>query len=264
MERKPEIKQVSTIGSQGTQIGIQNVNVGVSPQAASQIAINLFMENFPKLQEEARRVAQERADAFCNATISKLEKEGVKDYFAFKDPDVQYALLEAQKKYARLGTAEMLETLSSLICKRVQNDKDFELKIAIDKAIEIAPMLKMEQLNYLTLLFYAKRVVFRDTKTLEDFSNIYAEIAKKYNIVDLNSISYLNIHGCLQIHLGSVLADYSEKFGKTEEELEKMCPLILKQFIHNDYAPSYVGIILAIINIEIKTGEKYDPHIWVP
>ena len=75
MRKNPDIKQVSTKGSEGIQIGVQNINIGMTPQAASEMATNLFMENFPKLQEEARKAAQERADELCRDIINRLKTD---------------------------------------------------------------------------------------------------------------------------------------------------------------------------------------------
>ncbi len=261
MRKKPEIKQVSTKGSQGTQVGIQNINVGMTPQAASEMAINLFLENFPKLQEEARKVAQERADALCREIIDRLEKEGVKEYSAFKEPDVQYVLLESQKKYARFGTTDMLETLSGLICKRIQNDEDFILKVTINKAIEIAPMITPGQLDFLSLLFFCSCATY-EVKSLEQFTEVYTQLAEIYKDADFNALLYLNMQGCLVLDPPKLFRAYSEMLKLPEEEIEKACPEIIKQAI-KDYSPSYVGIILAIMNAEIKTGEKIEPHIWI-
>ena len=57
------IDQRATMGSNVTQIAVQNN--GMQPQEACQLAINLFMDNFPKLQQIAADTARERADEFC-------------------------------------------------------------------------------------------------------------------------------------------------------------------------------------------------------
>lgn len=257
-----EIKQVSTKGSEATQIGNQTINVGMSPQAASEMALSLFMENFPKLQEEAGRIARERADKLLGQVISKLENEGVNDYSSFKDPDVQYVLLEAQKKYARFGTTEMLGILSGLICKRIKDDKDLTFKVTIDKAIEIAPIITPQQLDYLSLLFFCKRVVYQDIRTLSELGDRYNIIAKQYKEADFNSLEYLLMLGCLDINLSSVAENYTEQIGLSEKEIESVCPEIVKQ-VRGDYGPSSVGILLAIMNAETKYNYKLDPHIWI-
>ena len=59
MSEKPEIKQVSTLGSQGTQIGIQNINVGLTPNDAMQMAMQMFREYYPQLKNEVLEEVQQ-------------------------------------------------------------------------------------------------------------------------------------------------------------------------------------------------------------
>ena len=109
----------------------------MTPEEASQVAIKLFMENFPKLQDIAKTTAEARAQEFCQAVIEKLIEDKINDFSPFSEPDIQYVLLDAQKNYARFGTADMLKTLSDLVSRRVAHDEDFSLKVSIDKAIEV-------------------------------------------------------------------------------------------------------------------------------
>lgn len=139
---KAEIQQHSAFGSQTTQIGVQNNYTGISPESACNMAINLFHDNFPKLQEEARKIVEERIKELMDSVEKKLITRKVEDMTPFTNPDVQYAIFQAQKNYARFGAEERLNILSDLIVNRVENDNtDIILKVAIDKAIEIAPIL---------------------------------------------------------------------------------------------------------------------------
>lgn len=48
-----EVTQKSSIGSETTQIGIQNNNIGLSPTDATNIAFAIFREYYPQLRQEA-------------------------------------------------------------------------------------------------------------------------------------------------------------------------------------------------------------------
>lgn len=89
------ITQKAAIGSDTIQIGTQNNNYynGLTPTQASQLAINLFMDNFPKLQEAAMKTVQERVNELIREIVSKIEKNHAGDYSAFSMPDMQYILL---------------------------------------------------------------------------------------------------------------------------------------------------------------------------
>lgn len=267
-EKKEEpmpITQTSSVNS-GRQIVVQGdyneYGSSVSAKDASEIAVNLFMANFPKLQEEAGKVAKERADEFCKELMKKLEKVDADNYSAFKEPDTQYILYEAQKNYARFGTKEMLETLTNLVSKRVEYNKETVLKVSLDKAIEIAPMISQGQLDYLSMLFLCSRVKFNSIRTIEELKRHFELIVQKFNGADFNSVEYLNMLGCLQIFILDIADNQSKVYGLNKENVDKICPNILKQ-LEGDYSTSYVGTVLAIINAQQKTGFDLKMETWI-
>lgn len=76
--------------------------------------------------------------------------------------------------------------------------------MVLDKAIELAPSLLPNQLDYLTLIFLYKHVKFRNISTLVDLQNIYDEIHRCFHAPkDANSISYFDMLGLVTIHLGN-------------------------------------------------------------
>ena len=69
-----KVIQKSALGSDTTQIGEQNNYYGMTAEEASNLAIKLFMDNFPRLQEEAKKIAEERAEELCKNIVDKLKK----------------------------------------------------------------------------------------------------------------------------------------------------------------------------------------------
>lgn len=255
------IDQRATMGSNVTQIAVQNN--GMQPQEACQLAINLFMDNFPKLQQIAADTARERADEFCRTTIEKLQHANVRDYSAFTDPDVQYILYDAQKNYARFGTKQMLGTLTDLVANRVTNNDEFILKVTIDKAISIASMLTPKQLDYLSLLFLCTRVKIHHVHSLDDLESFLKRICDMFPTSPYDtSITYLAMLGCLQISLPQPVKDLAMAYGFTETDVNNICPQRVKD-LRTDYGISDIGIMLAITHIEQKTSYTFDPHNWI-
>lgn len=234
----------------------------MTTKEASKLAIDLFLDNFPKLQEEANCVARERADEICREIINKLQNNNVKDYSSFKEPDMQYILYEAQKSYARFGTSEMLETLTTLISKRVEVDKEMTLKVTIDRAIEIAPMITSEQLDYLSLLFLCSKVKFNNIKTIDQLKNHLESIAQIFKNADFSSIEYLNMLGCFQIELPNVVEIQAKLYNFSESDVDRICPSNLK-LLNGDFSTSYVGTVLAIINAQRKTSLSLKMETWI-
>ena len=257
------VEQKQGVGSAGTQIGQQNVYNGISPEEASKIAINLFMDNFPKLQQLAMEKVEKRIKEFCDSVMQKLADANVQDYSAFTEPDVQYALYEAQNNYARFGTDEMLSTLTTLVSERVKrNQDDFSLKVTIDKAISITGMLSVEQLNHLSLLFIVTKVKFYNIKTLDDLESHFNIITEAFKNVKIQDWQYLQMLGCLQLSLPQVIEKYSKMYNLDAKEVKKICPDIIEDIV-GDYSTSPVGTILAITNAVGKVPYNFDPKIWI-
>lgn len=256
------INQHAGIGRETTQIAIQNNYNGMSPEQASQLAIDLFYKNFPILQEDAKRTAEERAKKFCEEVVKKMVNEGIQDFSPFKEPDVQYSLVNAQNQYARYGTDKMLETLTSLLSKRVVHDKDFVLKVSIDKAVEIAPILTNEQLDYLSLMFLCTRATFSNVSDISQLKILLNMLSDVFKNADFNSVYYLNMLGCLQLWLHDTEKTLSENYKIDKDEIKKICPPIISKTT-GDYSTSPIGTVLAIINIEQRTGIKLNPRIWI-
>lgn len=194
--------------------------------------------------------------------IQQLIKDGISDFSSFSDPDVQYVLLNAQKDYARFGTEEMLETLGTLISKRVKYNDDFYLKVIIDKALAIANMLSLQHLNLLSLLFICKHTSISDIHTIDDLDNHFKYICDVFSPVDAHSMSFLNDMGCLKLNLSDIPEKYAKMCHIEKSMVEEILPQIIRD-IDGDYGLSYVGIILAITNAENQSNFICDPKIWI-
>lgn len=256
-----EVNQKAALGSTTTQIG-QQINYGISPEQAFQIVMDLFNQNFPKLQALAKETAEKRANEFCQEVIQKIVNNGIQDFRVLADPDVQYILYEAQKNYARFGTSEMLNTLTGLVTQRIAHDNEFVLKVAIDKAVEIAPLLSPEQLNYLSLLFMCTRTSTTSVKTIENLESYLNGLVAIVGIVDFSSCDYLNMLGCLQIGIYNAVDSLANRYNFSKQEVEKICPQQIKK-VTGSYITSHIGTILAITNLEAHHGPKLDPKMWI-
>lgn len=257
------IEQRQGVGNTGTQIGQQNNYNGLSPEDASKLAINLFMENFPKLQQQAMEKVEKRIKEFCDSVMQKLADDNVQDYSAFTEPDVQYALYEAQKNYARFGTEEMLSKLTSLIAKRVNhNDDDMCLKVAIDQAISIVGMLNDAQLDYLSLMFLVTKVKFLSIDNLEILKGHLNFLDNCFSESKHSNWQHLNMLGCLQLDLPDVCDICARRYNFNKKDVEKICPQNIKE-LSGDYSTSPIGTIIAIIHAEQKTPYNLDPKIWI-
>lgn len=257
------VTQKSSLGSDTTQIATQNNYYGLTPAEASQMAINLFMDNFPKLQEAAMQTVQERVNEIIQKIVSQIETKYNGNYSAFSKPDMQYILFEAEKGYARKGTPELCTILSSLVAERSACTENSYFEIVLDKAIELVPSLLPSHLDYLTLIFLYKCVNFKDISTLEDLKIRYNEIHNLFPTPNTtNAISYFNTLGLLTISLGNAYEVLSKIYGFNEQAIKQVLPSEYT-IIPCDYTLTPIGIVLAIFNSHTKWNRKFNLSTWI-
>ena len=258
------ITQKAAIGSDTTQIGTQNNNYyGLTPLEASKMALDLFMDNFPKLQEEAMKTVRERVDEIIQEIVSKIEEKYAGNYSAFSKPDMQYILVEAEKGYARKGTPELCSILSSLIADRSACAENSYLEMVLDKAIEVAPSLLPKHLDYLTLIFLYKRVHFGDISTLDDLKKRYCDIHNIFHAPNSQHlVAYFNMLGLLTISLGNGDELLSKSYGFNQKDVAKILPSEYTM-IPSDYGLTPIGIVLAIFNAHSKWNQYFNLTTWI-
>lgn len=258
-----EITQKASPVSNGTQIGVQYI--GMTPEQASKQTIDLFMENFPKLQSLAKEIAEERAIELCNEILRKLEDKQINDFKPFIDPDVQYVFYEAQKNYARFGDKKIMDILTELVVNRILNDNKSNFKRVVDSAILVACELSSIQLDCLSALFLLTRVHFGNIKTIQDLNEFFQKTSSIFNldrIVYSQEVPYLNFKGCLHLTLPNISKIHSQQYNLPQNEVDTIMNQSVKQF-SGDYGISEIGILLAIINAERKSLYRFNPHIWI-
>lgn len=251
MSEEYVIKQSTGKNATGDNIGVQNNIYGISPEEAIKITNKLFIDNFPKLQEQAMATVNQRFDEFQETLFRKLSENPNINYGVFAEPDMQYVLYEAEMNYARYGTEELLETLSSLLQKRIEFSNQDYIKIVIDSAIKIVGQLTQQQIDLLTLTFLTKVVKFGRVKTLNDLERVYNYISSIVTVENNGGFSMLLSCGCLQLGLDSVQQRAANSYGFKKEEVAKILPKSFR-FVPPDYDTSDIGNAIAIINAQNK------------
>ncbi len=257
------IEQKSAFGSETTQIATQNNYYGLTPEQASKMAMGLFYDNFPRLQDEARALVEKRVAEMMDEIAIQLHRKKVTDMSPMSEPDVQYAVYEAQKNYARFATNESLSVLASLVADRIkENHSDLCLKVAIDNAISTVGKLTPEQMDCLSLLFIVHRVKFGEIKTIDQFKSIFEHIANVFSAAEKANWAHLNMMGCLQLTLPDIYSNQVKSYGFSIEEVRAAYPQVIRD-LEGDYSVSPSGIMIAITNAEQKTDYRFDPKIWI-
>lgn len=258
-----DIVQKASIGNT-TQIAVQNNFAGLSPQEASELAVKLFLDNFPQLQRTAGEVAKKRAEELCEEAILRITEKGITDFDAFEDPGVQYSLYEAQKVYARYGGENNLRRLAGLLSDRILSNKRPYLSRVFDKAIEVSGMLMQKHLDYLSIIFLVKMVKFSEIREVSQIEEKYKEFAEVFPIGEsyYSMASFLNMLGCFELGLGSAADHLSKTYNLPKSEINRVLPSQY-DYVPGDYVLSPVGIVLAIINIRNKTDYVFEYNMWI-
>lgn len=158
----PDMKQVNHMGSQGCQIAEQNNYYGMSYHDTKELCLDLIKDQLSQFREVAAKEANERAEKLQNELFKKLEEKKVTDQDIaeeFKNPDMQYAYIEAQKAYIRIGTNELQEMLTSLLVNRIEEKERTLLQIVLGEALSVVPMMLPEQLDILALSFVIRHTI---------------------------------------------------------------------------------------------------------
>lgn len=267
MSEKTNIRQTVEKGDNSVQIAeqnnyVNNINVGMSAADACNLTIKLFYENFPKLEEKAVEIVNKRMNEFKSSLLQEFANRQMVDFSALSDPDVQYALFEAQKTYARFGEKNILDYLSKLVVDRIENDNgDISLKVAIDKAINVVGLLNSAQLDYLSLTFIIKSVRMNGINNCSEFLSFIDRVAEIFKNAEYKSFNYVNMLGCLMIDLDKPI-DRLKKTYPFLKEANINYPKILNN-VPADYGTSHLGTVLAIVNAKIKSNYRFDMKIWI-
>ncbi|PFN86365.1 hypothetical protein COJ67_16585 [Bacillus thuringiensis] len=194
-------------GNDSTNIQAVNYNTGISYEDAKNISLDVYQNNAHKLAAVAAEVAKNRAEEMTEEFLQELQKRRPEAINNVKDPDIQYALFNAQVQYARSGDKDLGEILVDLLVERTEViDRDFK-QIVLNEAIDVMSKLNKEQIDLLTLIFCLRSIRLPEIKSisalktyLEDF---FGPLFTDRNLRD-NHFLHLEYCGCLNVErLGS-------------------------------------------------------------
>ena len=198
----------------------------MSPQQASELSVKLFYDNFPKLQEDAEKLVDERITEFTDGLISSLSNAGFENYKVFSDPDMQYTLYEAQKGYARNGGMDLLSTLIATIEERCKANNNSILKITLNESVNILPRLLPQHINMITMVFLVResvRLNIKDIDSLRDYINEVMTLGNAIEFSDSNILHLLQLGIAREITFGEDLGvllstNYKDVFSFVQPE----------------------------------------------
>lgn len=156
------LEQKGGIGSHNVQIKEQINQYGLSYADVKSLCTDLIQSELSTYKEEALITAKEREEKLRNNIIQKLADEITKNeniLEEFKNPDLQFSYVNAQKAYIRVGTDELENILSELLFNRIKESKRTLLQLTLNESLNIVPMLLPQQLNILAICFMLRYTI---------------------------------------------------------------------------------------------------------
>ena len=165
--------QIVEGGSTANQAGRDIIYNGLSVTEVRELCALFLKNNFPELQEEARRTAEEYVKAFALNLEARLVNDAASIVLdKFKEPDVQAAINDAVQATARKGAAANPAILCTLISERVAQKSNSYKDIVISEAVNVAPRVTAAQISLLSFVHFIKSVTIQNmpnTSALEPF-----------------------------------------------------------------------------------------------
>lgn len=251
---------------------------GITRENIQEELSSFFQENMPIFRNVAQNIANERAEELNNAfitQIAELENDIVdKIYKRLSEPDMQMAIFESQKNYAKYGDKEKLEQfVKLLIDKGIENCNSLK-NILLDEAITTVTKITKIQMDFLSYLVY-KHWFYADAKSIKELYEKhikkfipYAYTLEKITNFDIGFIKQLN---CIETTNFKIVDDniidiivkqYGSKFGTNNDIKRELCKidaslidLIEIDINYQTFYLTQVGLLIGTKNIEIKTSD---------
>lgn len=165
--------QTQVSGDHSTSYQAQSIIVrGISTTEARTIALDVYKSKLPELQDEAIRVARQRAEELIDSFLGELKQKNPDAINSVKDPGMQIALGMAERDYAARGDEVLHGMLVDLLVQRAINTDNQLDTIVLDGALKVAHDLTGDHLDALTVNFLLLRADMDMTNTREALMNL--------------------------------------------------------------------------------------------
>ncbi len=276
--------QIVEGGSTANQAGRDIIYNGLSVSEVRELCALFLKNNFPELQEEARRTTEEYVKAFALNLEARLVNDAASIVLdKFKQPDVQAAINDAVQATARKGAAANPEILCALISERVAQKSNSYKDIVISEAVNVAPRVTAAQISLLSFVHFIRSVTIQNmpnAAALEPFGQIALHFSSpgfELSESQRQHLQYAGVASVNNLYGGDIYEELNKAsyryFGHNDvsefkQALSSGAPSfakLLDQFNTENLFPinlTSVGQAIAIANISNYLG-KLDYTIWL-
>lgn len=167
--------------------------------------LQIFFDNYPNLRKLAQEEANQKAKELTNEFIQRISQQEEKILKNINEklsqPNMQMAVFEAQKGYAKYGNKEKLDRLAELLVDKSKQPTGSLKDILLDEAIEKISKMTTNQLNILSyrLAINIDSPVYNLESFKKDYIDVLLQFYSAINKEELeNDIQYLMQIGCIK------------------------------------------------------------------
>lgn len=248
---------------------------GMDYLQVKEVAMDVFKSNFYDLGEKVEKIIIERAEGFISKYLDKLKEEAPENLSNTEDPDIRFALYEAQKNHARRGDAEISDIMVDMLVSRTKVEDESLMKLVTNEALEIIPKLTIKQIDIMTIIFLMRYVnigeIFkldRLFKLINIFANDIPEDQFFYQhlqyagCASISSMGSVTFERIINAHYPAGKKELSEILSEASPNLSKIVQKWEATLLKNSSLTS-VGIAIALSNLKRRTDFDWDLRIWI-
>ncbi len=256
---------------------------GLSASDVYEICALCLRENFPKLKEEALRIAENNVKDFAEILQKRLT-----DTFSsiaiekLKDPDVQAAINDAVQASARKGISANPQVLTTLISERVAKNSDAFKDIVLSEAVRIVPRLTAQQIALLSFVHFVCSMRYPSLISIKDLE-LVGQAALRFSSAGFGlsdsqkqHLQYAGVASVNNILSGDIFDIQCKEYARFglaggvafKEELARYAPSysrLLEQFSQENLFAIHltsVGQAIALAHASNYSGSM-DYSIWI-
>jgi len=225
------------------------VQHGMSSDQMSEIMVAMATQ-LSRYHDEARETAERRFASFREEILNRFTQKGEANPQAFRDPDFQFLLNDAQQAYARSGDEAVRDTLVDIIARRSLETSRSRLAITLNDAATKAANLTVNEFAALSLSYIARYTVRKNINSFGDFIQ-YLKSSLFPFVKDISreqsSFQHLEAQSCGSVEsfmqtdiIGILRAQYAGVLGKgfDRQQLEAHLPEGKKDALNGLIIPS--------------------------
>jgi hypothetical protein len=169
----PKQEQTTESGATALQAG-RDINIhGLSVSEVRELCILFLRDNFPKLREEAKQIAEEQVRVFATNLEVRLANDAASIALEkFREPDVQAAINDAVQASARRGAAANPNVLSTLISERVAKHTNDYKDMVLSEAVHVVPRLTGQQIALLSFVHSVRSMIYQGLPNISGLEQV--------------------------------------------------------------------------------------------